>query len=106
MKRKLALGLTAAAGAALMVAGSALPAYAGEWAWGSKNCAPSSQYVYTGSGGSGNVTHAHKISGSYSTVTFANGTVNQTRAKTFWVGMTEGASVAGASASWGTYYCG
>lgn len=107
MKKRLGISLTAGVATALLVFGGASPAFAGEWAWGSKNCVgnPAGPYVYTGSGGSGDVTHTHKINGAYQWQTFNNGTVTTTRTKTYWVGITEAASVAGASTAWGSYYC-
>lgn len=103
IKRKLALSGAGMLGAAALILGSAMPAYAGEWAWGSKNCiSVGSGYVYTHSGGSGAVTHYHA---GYSPMTFQNGTITLTRHKTFYSGLISSASVAGASATWGSYNC-
>ena len=103
IKRKLVLAGTGLVSAAALVFGSTMPAFAGEWAWGSKNCiGTGSGYVYTHSGGSGDITHFHS---GYPAMVFHNGTVNLQRDKTFWSGIISSASVAGASATWGSYNC-
>ncbi|BDZ54716.1 hypothetical protein [Agromyces marinus] len=105
-KRKLALAGAGMVSAVALVMGSALPAFAGEWIYGSKNCIGSgSGYVYTHSGGSGTITHGHKHNNAWQTYAFLNGSSVRTNHKTFWTATTQAASVAGPSANWGSNNC-
>ena len=105
-KSKLLISVGAALASVGLVLSASSAAWAGDWAWGAKNCAPSGQYVYTKSGGTGQVTHNHYISGVRNYQTFDNGSATLTRTKTFYSGMTTDASVSGAGTTYASYYCG
>lgn len=105
-KRPSIIAFSALVVSAAFVSIGVSPAFAGDWAWDSKNCVPSNQYVYTSSRGTGKVTHAHQVGSVVHSSVFDNGTVVANRTKTFYFGLTQGASVAGAGTTGANYYCG